>query len=461
MSQVSQISAPFAELNSKTKIIDDLLGGTRTMRAAGKAYLYQMELEEDGAYKNRLSRSTLYPALSETLSQMCGRVFFEPINIESVNERIQTEIIPDVDMEGNHLDVFASQWFYAGLAYGVSFVLVDYTQITDVRTLADEKAQGARPYLIHIKPQQVLGVKVEKINGKKQITQFRYVEHITVDDGQFDTKTAKRICVYEIGKVSKYDDIDGTFTLKEDIELKAQGKPLQYVPVVPFVTKKGHGDLDYEPPLLELAYLNIKHWQSQSDQDNILNVARVPLLGIFSDTDISKLSIGGSAIQLPKESTMQYIEHSGNAISAGQDSLKELEEQMKVAGAKLLTKTVLSMTDSQAKDEQGKEISQLRHYANKFEDALDLALEYVGDWLGIEKGKSGNVEITGNIDGDLDPNASMDTVIKLQAAGTLSKQTTFAEAKRRGLLSDEIKWEDEQARLDAEGLNNDFTTDDE
>lgn len=187
----------------------------------------------------------------------------------------------------------------------------------------------------------------------------------------------------------------------------------------------------------------------------------MPLLGIFSDTDISKLSIGGSAIQLPKESTMQYIEHSGNAISAGQDSLKELEEQMKVAGAKLLTKTVLSMTDSQAKDEQGKEISQLRHYANKFEDALDLALEYVGDWLGIEKGKSGNVEITGNIDGDLDPNASMDTVIKLQAAGTLSKQTTFAEAKRRGLLSDEIKWEDEQARLDAEELNNDFTTDDE
>lgn len=83
----------------------------------------------------------------------------------------------------------------------------------------------------------MLGVKLNpKINGKKQITQFRYVEHITVDDGQFDTKTAKRICVYEIGK--SVSDIDEFFTLKEKIELKAQGKPLQYVPVVPFVTKK-------------------------------------------------------------------------------------------------------------------------------------------------------------------------------------------------------------------------------
>jgi hypothetical protein len=32
------------------------------------------------------------------------------------------------------------------------------------------------------------------------------------------------------------------------------------------------------PPLLNLALLNIKHWQSQSEQDNILHVARVPLL---------------------------------------------------------------------------------------------------------------------------------------------------------------------------------------
>ena len=76
-------------------------------------------------------------------------------------------------------------------------------------------------------------------------------------------------------------------------------------------------------------------------------------------------------------------------------------------------------------------------------------------WLGIESEEVGKVEISGNIDGNLDPSASMDSVIKLQSAGIISKQTTFEEAKRRGLISDNVNWEDEQARTDSEGLNND------
>lgn len=78
----NSISADFTALHTKTKIIDDLLGGTQKMRQASQSYLYQMKMEENESYKNRLNRSTLYPALSETLSQMTGRVFFNPINVE-------------------------------------------------------------------------------------------------------------------------------------------------------------------------------------------------------------------------------------------------------------------------------------------------------------------------------------------------------------------------------------------
>lgn len=460
MSSVSTVSPEMMKLHLEAKIIDDLLGGTKTMRDAGETYLFKMPLEEGAAYKNRLQRSTLHPALSETLSQMCGRVFFKPINTSAVNEKIKTEVLTDVDMDGNNLDVFASQWFYAALAYGVSFVLVDFTRTENAKTKADEKAQGARPYFVHITPQSVLGIKCERINGKKQLIQFRYKEYVAVDDGEFGTKLVEQINVYEIGKVRKFqlsgNGKDENFLQVDEATLTANSKPLSFIPIVPFITKKTKHFMIGQPPLMELAHLNIKHWQSQSDQDNILNTVRVPLLARTGVEDDSPMRIGNSVVDLPRDANLFYVEHTGAAIKAGQESLKELEGQMRVAGAKLLDKTILAMTDSQAREEQGKEISLLRLYANLFEDAIDLALEYVGVWLGIDE--TGNVEIGGNIDSDFDPNTSMDSVIKLQASGNLSKQTTFNEAKRRGLLGDNVKWEDEQARLEAEGLGNDDFT---
>jgi hypothetical protein len=51
-------------------------------------------------------------------------------------------------------------------------------------------------------------------------------------------------------------------------------------------------------PLRDLAYLNVKHWQSQSDQDTILHVARVPILAISAGTttrDHRRRRLGGEA----------------------------------------------------------------------------------------------------------------------------------------------------------------------
>ena len=41
-------------------------------------------------------------------------------------------------------------------------------------------------------------------------------------------------------------------------------------------------------------------------------------------------------------------------------------------------------------------------------------------------------------------------LVRMNAAGVLSNETLFEEAKRRGLLSDYLKWEDEAARLDSQ-----------
>ncbi len=69
-------------------------------------------------------------------------------------------------------------------------------------------------------------------------------------------------------------------------------------------------------------------------------------------------------------------------------------------------------------------------------------------FLGEKDG--GQVEISGNIEADIDPNASMDSIIKLHGAAVISRETAFDEAQRRGILSELSTWEAEEVRLDAD-----------
>jgi hypothetical protein len=44
----------------------------------------------------------------------------------------------------------------------------------------------------------------------------------------------------------------------------------------------------------------------------------------------------------------------------------------------------------------------------------------------------------------------MQVLSKMRAQGDLSRATLFAEAQRRGMVSPEIEWEDEQGRIATE-----------
>lgn len=72
----------------------------------------------------------------------------------------------------------------------------------------------------------------------------------------------------------------------------------------------------------------------------------------------------------------------------------------------------------------------------------------MGRWAGIED--AGAVEISGNIDADYNPVASLDVLLKMNTAGAISDQTLFDEAKRRGVVSDIADWETEKERLKQE-----------
>ncbi|MDO5058573.1 MAG: DUF4055 domain-containing protein [Neisseria sp.] len=447
MAGVETKSGAVSEMHKQAEVVRALMGGTAAMRAAGKTYLPQWPQETNDGYQIRLASSTLLPVLKETVGQMVGRVFFRDIDTEQVSDGLKP-LLDDFDLQNNILSVFCAAWFADALAYGASYVLVDYPSAEGGRTLADDKKLGLRPYAVLVPNEAVLGFRYEMQGGQAVCTQFRYKQMLTENDGEFGEKTVEQINVLEPGRVRRYRQTAAGWSLYEDREVLIGGKTPSAVPVVELLPEKT-GFFTGKPPLLELAHLNVKHWQSQSDQDNIVHYVRVPLLAYRGSEELGSIAAAaGNLLSLGADGEMRYVEHSGAAIEAGVNALDKLESDMQAAGAKLLTRTKLALTDSQARDEQGREISLLRYYANLLEDAVGRVLDWFARYQNIKGG--GFVEISGNIDADFNPTASLDVLVKLNAAGVLSDQTLFEEAKRRGVVSNLAEWTEEQKRLESQ-----------
>lgn len=436
-------------------LVTALLGGTKAMRAAGEAYLPKWPKEGKDSYEERLNRSTLLPAFSETVKNMTGRVFARAVTLgDEVPENIREWVADDIDLQGNNLDVFASEWFRIALGYGLCHCLVDYPRAEGVRTQAEEKAAGVRPYAVLIKPQQVLGWRYKVVNGRPVLTQFRFKETVKEESGAFGVETIEQIRVLEIGKWAVYRKEKGS----DKWAVHEKGiSTLSEIPLVTFYTGQT-GIMTARPPLLELAHLNVAHWQSQSDQRNILHIARVPILVAVNAGD----AVGPDGSAVPWEMTvgtstatrlngegadLKYVEHTGKSIEAGRQDLQDLKDEMRMAGAWLLVRDNDAVkTAAQANEEAAEKISPLESMGNSFEDALDLMLQFFADW--VKEPSGGFVTVEGNYDADYAPEVSLPVLKQMTDSGFLSQETLFNEVKRRGIISDSLNWEDERKRIE-------------
>ena len=452
MSDNPSITLPAVDaMRADWAVVAPLMGGTKAMRAAGKALLPQYPGEDDEAYKQRLAQSTLLPAYSETVGTMTDRVFAEPLQLgDDVPEEI-AGWCQDVDRAGNDLNAWAVALFHTALAFGLCHVLVEYPRAKGVKTRADEIAAGLRPYAVLIHPEQVLGWRAE--GGR--LVQVRYLEVVEEADGAFGVSAIEQVRVLEPGSWRVYrKNKDGDWVVHDEGITS-----LKEIPWVTFYTGR-IGFMTAKPPLLELAHLNVKHWQSQSDQDNILHVIRVPILvriGMEQRYDpqgnpiASEFKVGaGTLTDLPQGGDMKFVEHTGAAVEAGRTALQDLIDQMRMAGAKLLARDKQqTKTATQAEEEANQELSPLARMAGQFADALALLLQFMADYRGLPDG--GMVELRGNFDADFMPEVSLPTLVQMANAGMLSKETLFTEMQRRGVISDEYNWLDELGRIEQQG----------
>ncbi|AOY93822.1 DNA-binding protein [Cupriavidus sp. USMAA2-4] len=453
MSDVRTPSKAVMAMAEDWPLIAALMGGTAAMRAAGKTYLPQWPNEPAPAYQARLATATLFPAFSRTVEVLTGKPFAKPLTLsDDVPARIQ-EWAEDIDLQGRNLHAFADSLCAEALGPGLGGILVDFPQTTDRRgralyaTRAAEQAAGVRPYFVQIRAGDILGWRSKRINGVETLIQLRLLETVVEDDGPFGEKEVEQVRVlypghWEVWRKSERAMPDG----RQEWILHDKGKTsLPKIPFAPFYGKRT-GFMTARPPLAELAHMNVEHWQSKSDQQTILHVARVPIL-FAKMLGESPITVGGaSAVKCEDvDGDLRYVEHSGAAIEAGRLSLLDLEDRMRQVGAELLVIKPgnTSVTQTRADNEPG--TCALQRIVQGLEDTLDCALQLGAEWVGENDG--GHVQIFQDFGVNSLAEASLALLREMNVDGTLSDETLFRETQRRGVVSPELDWEGEQARI--------------
>jgi len=442
----SAVMAKMVEASEKGRA---LMGGSDAMRLAGKTYLPKFKAELDEDYKARLASSWLFNGMRKTVKDMTGRVFAKPIEITEGPERLK-EFADDINMQGQDLSAFASDVFKDGFVPGISFIMVDAPRREGETTRQQATTLGLRPYMVHLTVENILGFKTEMFNNVLALSMLRIMESVTEDDPKDEFTQIKidqvRVLTRFEGVVSVriYRKNDKDKWLIHDEYLTNA----EEITVIPFYAQRT-GFFVGEPVLEDLADVNIAHWQSQSDQRNILHFARVPILFASGRGDDEPLVISASQAVTSRDADakLSWVEHSGQAIGAGRTDLKDLEFQMQALGLQLLVES--NETATGAALDAVKETSTLSMMADNLKDALEQALAWMAFYAGLPE-----ESITVEVNKDFGITALTAQEVQVMqtdvSLGLLSKEAYYEERKRRGFLRPDLDTETDMDAISEE-----------
>jgi hypothetical protein len=454
-SAVAIRSEPFPGFDAKVAKVKTLYEGTWAMRNAGKTYLPKFEGEEDEHYEARKSMSVLFNGTKKTVKDMVSRVFEKPIKLSEETDQIFKDWAENIDLEGRDLSSFGASVMESGIPAGIQYIMVDAPAKEEGQTVADDADQNARPYLISLSSEDVLGWKTGKINNETVITQVRIMESGEADDGEFATKTTQQVRVLSLDgdrvKVRIYRKATGSGETESWVQ---QGPDawldIDEITIVPFYANR-KAFFKGDPGLDDLADINVAHWQSYSDQRNILHFTRVPILFGAGIGNSEKIKI--SASQLTKaedpQAKLMFVEHTGNSIAAGQADLVHLEWMMETHGLQLLVQQSGPQTATGENRNERKETSRLAMMADDLKSALEIAFGWLGKYQGIEF--NGNVIVHKDFDSNSLSQPVLTALVAMVQSGKLSKVSFWKEMARRGVLHEDFDIEEEEDLIADEG----------
>ncbi|EDP66823.1 hypothetical protein BAL199_17218 [alpha proteobacterium BAL199] len=434
---IADVATPNAAWSARApdwELIHDLLGGTRVMREAGERRLPREPGESLEAYRIRLHRTVLFNGLARAVQTLSGKPFGKPATLSDDSDPRLRSLTRDLDLGGRDLTGFARDVLRGALTDGLVHILVDYPPGGSTgETLADERARGARPYLVQVPAPDLIGW---RIGPDGRLDRVRIRETVIERDGTWGERAVEQIRVLEPGHWSVWRRSEA---VKDRPWRRYDGgdTSLDAIPLVTVYAERT-GFLTARPPLLDLAWLNLAHWQSSSDQRHILHVARVPILfGRNLKVGEDGIEIGPNRLILGEGdgADLKYVEHGGAAIEAGRQDLSDLEDRMAVMGLDLMVRRPGGVTATERAIDSARADSALAALVRAVEEGLTAALGLCARWLDLPADAAGRVTIDPDTGLDAREAEEIDLLLKARLAGEIDRPTFLAEVRRRGVLA--------------------------
>ena len=429
-------------------MVRDLWQGTDAVRAKGTAYLPQGAGEHPQDYAAKLKRAVFFNAFRRTVEGLTGLVFSKD---PKLGDDVPAPIVDqweNIDNAGTHGDVFVRERLQDALQAGHNLILVEYPDTGGATTRADEAPLGPiRPYWVPVNKENVLSWRTTVEAGKTILTQLVLKECANVAAGMFgEVEQTRYRVLYRRAGVVGWALLE--VTERKSINIVAEGLyPTQdEIPVVEIITSGRRGLFDSDPPLMDLAYLNIAHYQQLADANWARYKTNSPILfgaGITQPvaedgSQPEEISVGPNSaiLQANENASLTYVSHDGAALDNCDKALETLKSDMGTLGLAMLAPQKRATETAEAKRlDKATSDSALSVTARGLQDGVERALYFHARYLKLPDG--GSIEINRDFEGlAMDP-AVMSAFASLIAQG-LPWEVALDQLQKGGRIGDDV-----------------------
>lgn len=439
----------------------DAAAGQEAVHVAGNSYLPKLKEQSSEEYDAFKSRALYYNATGRTVDGLTGLIFRRPPTTEIPGG--VDYLTDDVDTSETPLLAFSEKAVEELIVTGRFGLLVDFPPMDGARTLADERAAGARPYVKSYAAETIINWRTARINNRNQLNLVVLSEVHEEVDG-YGTKATQQLRALRL--------IDGTYQVElwrkvDAADKKQQWKMVEGYPTTPLMAGKQMNFIPFvlcgpmgvdcavaKPPILDLANVNLSHYRTTADYEHGLHFTGLPTPVVYGHTfeKGEKFALGSTVVKAfaHPEAKAEFMEFKGEGLKQLAARLDEKESMMAALGARMLAseKRAAEAAETAAIHRSG-ENSVLASLANAASAALTKALTWCAQWAGVQKPAA--VELNTDFLPTGMSAQEMGELVKAWQGGAISHETLYDNLKRGEIAQQGVTFEQEVGKIQGEG----------